>query len=185
MTASVWRLPRGAEGYPAPLQDLDEPPAVLHGIGDARLVSGIGRNTAVTIVGSRHPSSYGLEVAEELGYLLAGAGLVVVSGMALGIDAAAHRGRSRRRSCDRRPRQRTGVVYPRSEAQAVRADHLGGRRRLEMPPGTVGPAASQPTGSWRARTMTVVVEAAQPSGSLITAEQAARLAGRWARCRAG
>ena len=65
MTASVWRLPRGDEGYPAPLQDLDEPPAALHGIGDAGLVSGIGRNTAVTIVGSRNPSSYGLEVAES------------------------------------------------------------------------------------------------------------------------
>ena len=46
----------------------------------------------MTIVGARRASSYGLRVAEELGRLLAAAGLVVVSGMARGIDAAAHRG---------------------------------------------------------------------------------------------
>ena len=74
MTAEVWRLPRADGGYPAPLHDLDEPPAALHGIGDANLVRGITRESAVTIVGSRHPSAYGLEVAGELGYLLAGAG---------------------------------------------------------------------------------------------------------------
>jgi DNA processing protein len=92
MTAKSWRIRQGEDGYPALLQELDEPPAALHGIGDAALVRGIERDTAVTIVGSRHPSAYGLEVAEELGYLLAGAGLAVVSGMALGIDAAVHRG---------------------------------------------------------------------------------------------
>jgi len=138
MTASVWRLPRGDEGYPAPLQDLDEPPAALHGIGDAGLVSGIGRNTAVTIVGSRNPSSYGLEVAEELGYLLAGAGLVVVSGMALGIDAAAHRGALEAAG----PTiavlgSGPDVVYPRSERRLYERITSAGAVVSEMPPGTV------------------------------------------------
>ena len=179
MTASVWRLPRGDEGYPAPLQDLDEPPAALHGIGDAGLVSGIGRNTAVTIVGSRHPSSYGLEVAEELGYLLAGAGLVVVSGMALGIDAAAHRG-----ALDAAGPtiavlgSGPDVVYPRSERRLYERITSVGAVVSEMPPGTVpGPGCFPKRNRIMAAlgTMTVVVEAAQPSGSLITAEQAAKL----------
>ena len=179
MTASVWRFPRGDEGYPAPLQDLDEPPAALHGIGDAGLVSGIDRNTAVTIVGSRHPSSYGLEVAEELGYLLAGAGLVVVSGMALGIDAAAHRGALEAAG----PTiavlgSGPDVVYPRSERRLYERITSVGAVVSEMPPGTVpGPGCFPKRNRIMAAlgTMTVVVEAAQPSGSLITAEQAAKL----------
>jgi DNA processing protein len=179
MTANVWRLRRGDDGYPAPLQELDEPPAALHGIGDAGLVRGISRDTAVTIVGSRHPSSYGLEVAEELGYLLAGAGLVVVSGMALGIDAAAHRGAL---AADGPTVAVLGsgpdVVYPRSERRLYERIAAAGVVVSEMPPGTVpGPGCFPRRNRIMAAlgTMTVVVEAAQPSGSLITAEQAAKL----------
>jgi DNA processing protein len=179
MTANVWRLRRGDDGYPAPLQELDEPPAALHGIGDAGLVRGISRDTAVTIVGSRHPSSYGLEVAEELGYLLAGAGLVVVSGMALGIDAAAHRGAL---AADGPTVAVLGsgpdVVYPRSERRLYERIAAAGAVVSEMPPGTVpGPGCFPRRNRIMAAlgTMTVVVEAAQPSGSLITAEQAAKL----------
>jgi DNA processing protein len=179
MTANVWRLRRGGDGYPAPLQELDEPPAALHGIGDAALVRGISRDTAVTIVGSRHPSSYGLEVAEELGYLLAGAGLVVVSGMALGIDAAAHRGAL---AADGPTVAVLGsgpdVVYPRSERRLYERIAAAGAVVSEMPPGTVpGPGCFPRRNRIMAAlgTMTVVVEAAQPSGSLITAEQAAKL----------
>jgi DNA processing protein len=179
MTASVWRVPRGDEGYPALLQDLDEPPAALHGIGDAGQVSGIGRNTAVTIVGSRHPSSYGLEVAEELGYLLAGAGLVVVSGMALGIDAAAHRGALEAGgSTVAVLGSGPDVVYPRSERRLYERITSTGAVVSEMPPGTVpGPGCFPKRNRIMAAlgTMTLVVEAAQPSGSLITAEQAAKL----------
>ena len=179
MTAEVWRLPRADDGYPAPLHDLDEPPAALHGIGDPSLVRGITRDSAVTIVGSRHPSAYGLEVAGELGYVLAGAGLVVVSGMALGIDSAAHRGAL----------QAGGptvavlgggpdVVYPRSERRLYERIASHGAIVSEMPSG-----AAPGRGCFPRRNrimaalgaMTVVVEAAQPSGSLITAEQAAKL----------
>jgi DNA processing protein len=179
MTADVWRLPRADGGYPAQLHDLDEPPAALHGIGDASLVRGIARESAVTIVGSRHPSAYGLEVAGELGYLLAGAGLVVVSGMALGIDSAAHRGALDAGG----PTVAVlgggpDVVYPRSERRLYERIASHGAVVSEMPPGTAPGRGCFPR---RNRimaalgAMTVVVEAAQPSGSLITAEQAAKL----------
>jgi DNA processing protein len=179
MTAYVWRLERGDDGYPAPLHELDEPPAVLHGIGDAGLVRGIRRDTAVTIVGSRHPSSYGLEVAEELGYLLAGAGLVVVSGMALGIDAAAHRGALEAGgSTVAVLGSGPDVVYPRSERRLYERIVATCAVVSEMPPGTVpGPGCFPRRNRIMAAlgTLTVVVEAAQPSGSLITAEDAAKL----------
>jgi DNA processing protein len=179
MTAGVWRVRRGDAGYPVPLNDLDEPPAALHGVGDPELARGIGRDTAVTIVGSRHPSSYGLEVAEELGHLLADAGLVVVSGMALGIDAAAHRGALEASGATVAVLgSGPDVVYPRSERRLYERIASTGAVVSEMPPGTVPGRGCFPR---RNRimaalgTMTVVVEAAQPSGSLITAEQAAKL----------
>ena len=179
MNGEAWCLPRGGEGFPALLDDLDDPPAALHGLGDEDLVRGIARDGAVTIVGSRHPSSYGLEVAEELGYLLAGAGLVVVSGMALGIDSAAHRGAlgaggSTVAVLGGGP----DVVYPRSERRLHERIVASGAVVSEMPPGTVPGRGCFPR---RNRimaalgTMTVVVEAAQPSGSLITADRAAKL----------
>jgi DNA processing protein len=179
MTADGWRLARGGDGYPAPLHDLDEPPDALHGLGDADLVRAITSDTAVTIVGSRHPSSYGLEVAEELGYLLSGAGLVVVSGMALGIDAAAHRG-ALEASGSTVAVLGTGpdVVYPRSERRLYERITSTGAVVSEMPPGTVpGPGCFPRRNRIMAAlgSMTIVVEAAQPSGSLITAEQAAKL----------
>ena len=179
MTAELWRLPRADGGYPAQLHDLDEPPAALHGIGDANLVRGITRESAITIVGSRHPSAYGLEVAGELGYLLAGAGLVVVSGMALGIDSAAHRGALEAGG----PTVAVlgggpDVVYPRSERRLYESIVAGGAVVSEMPPGTApGPGCFPRRNRIMAAlgTMTVVVEAAQPSGSLITAERASKL----------
>lgn len=179
MTAEAWRIPRGEDGYPAPLCDLDVPPIALHGIGAADLVRGITRDSAVTIVGSRHPSAYGLEVAQELGYLLAGAGLVVVSGMALGIDAAAHRGALEAGgSTIAILGSGPDVVYPRSERRLYEGIVATGAVASEMAPGTAPGRGCFPR---RNRimaalgAMTVVVEAAQPSGSLITAEQAAKL----------
>ena len=87
---SVRRLKRGEATYPPLLRAIHDPPPVLwlRGDVDAELLSG----PSVAIVGARACSSYGRAVARSLGRELAGAGLVVVSGMARGIDGEAHRG---------------------------------------------------------------------------------------------
>ncbi len=74
--------------YPGRLRQLTDPPALLFGRGDLGLLS----NPAVTLVGSRRSTPYGRRVAERLAAELSERGVVVVSGLALGIDGAAHRG---------------------------------------------------------------------------------------------
>jgi DNA processing protein len=76
------------EGYPALLGQIHDPPAVLFVRGELQP----GDAMAISIVGTRHPTQYGLRQAERLAGSLARAGLTVVSGLARGIDAAAHRG---------------------------------------------------------------------------------------------
>ena len=95
--SDVWRahvdegvrvLVRGGPGYPPVLGRDPEPPAVLFARGDPAVLE--GRRAA--IVGTRRCSRYGRDVAHDLGRDLAAAGVRVVSGLALGIDGAAHRG---------------------------------------------------------------------------------------------
>jgi DNA processing protein len=74
--------------YPRLLRDIPDPPAVLFVLG--RMIDEDG--LAIAIVGTRHATHYGLRQAERLGAELARAGFAVVSGLARGIDAAAHRG---------------------------------------------------------------------------------------------
>lgn len=81
-------LIQGERAYPEPLLDLSDPPCLLYALGDRRL---IGRRR-VGIVGTRHSSTSGDRIAYQMATSLAHAGVVVVSGMAFGIDAAAHRG---------------------------------------------------------------------------------------------
>jgi len=175
--AGVWCLERGTEGYPPALLELgDDAPERLNGCGSERLVRELAFDETVTIVGSRHPSSYGLEVAEGLGNLLAAAGLTVVSGMALGIDAAVHRGALAAGG----PTVAVlgggpDVVYPRSERRLYERLVASGAVVSEVPAGTrPGPGCFPRRNRIMAALgkMTIVVEAAQPSGSLITAEQA-------------
>jgi DNA processing protein len=75
-------------GYPAPLKETYDPPPVLFCRGALQACD----SAAVAVVGTRKPSPYGRMVAERFGRELAEAGLTVVSGMARGIDTAAHRG---------------------------------------------------------------------------------------------
>ncbi len=81
-------LGRGIEGYPGELLNLADPPPVLFVRGNLDLLEG----PAVTVVGTRRATGAGRRFASDLGRCLARAGVTVVSGMALGIDAAAHRG---------------------------------------------------------------------------------------------
>lgn len=87
--AGIAVLLRGAPGYPRALEDDPEAPAVLFSLGDPRPLDACAR---VAIVGTRSATRYGLGVAAQLGADLAAAGIVVVSGLALGIDGAAHEG---------------------------------------------------------------------------------------------
>ena len=90
--ASAWACCRHDELFPGVLAELGDQPAVLFGRGDTELLAGLRHEEAVTIVGSRRPSSYGRELATELGQQVGAAGIAVVSGMAMGIDSYAHRG---------------------------------------------------------------------------------------------
>jgi DNA processing protein len=81
----VWR--RGDADYPEILEDLSHPPQQLYALGDRDML----RPPIVSIVGTRNPTSYGLRVTRAIAGALVSAGVSIVSGMARGIDAAAHR----------------------------------------------------------------------------------------------
>lgn len=165
-------------GYPASLRDLAGPPAVLH-LSDAERARRLLAEPGVALVGARRASSYGLEMGRTLGRGLSAAGVTVVSGMALGVDSAAHSGALE--NGGRTIAVLAGgadVPYPPSK----RALH--GRLRAEalvvseLPPGFRArrwcfPARNRIIAGL-AR-LTVVVEAAQRSGALITARLAREL----------
>jgi DNA processing protein len=81
-------LALGDEAYPGALREIHDPPVVLYARGRVELLNA----PAVAIVGSRNATPQGLRDAEEFARALSDAGLAIVSGLALGIDAAAHRG---------------------------------------------------------------------------------------------
>lgn len=80
-------IPWGDTRYPARLREIFDPPLLLFACGRIELLGGV----AIGVVGTRHPTPYGLAAAERLSGELAMAGLTIVSGMARGIDAAAHK----------------------------------------------------------------------------------------------
>ncbi|MFK7768834.1 MAG: DNA-processing protein DprA [Mariniblastus sp.] len=81
-------LERGGKSYPERLNEIYDPPSILFAQGNFLAADNLG----IAIVGSRHASNYGTKVAEQLARGLAMAGMTIVSGLARGIDAAAHRG---------------------------------------------------------------------------------------------
>lgn len=82
-------LGRGLEGYPQALEALDDPPAVLWATGELPVLDTVPR--AIGVVGTRKASTYALNLAARVSADLARSGVVVVSGLARGIDTAAHR----------------------------------------------------------------------------------------------
>jgi DNA processing protein len=156
--------------------DLGDPPAVLFGRGDRELLSELRAEAAVTIVGSRRPSRYGIDLARELGREVAAAGLLVVSGMAMGIDSRAHEGALQAGGLTVAVLG-TGVDVPYPPRCTALYGEIVERGLVisELPPGTLARRWTFPA---RNRIMaalgrmTVVVEARERSGSLITAEMA-------------
>jgi len=162
--------------YPALLAELDSAPPILVVRGDAGLLS----RPAVAMVGARNASAGAVKLARDFAAALAGAGLAIVSGLARGIDAAAHRGALAGMGGGGGTvgviAGGIDVIYPPEHAELQEEVAVRGVLVAEQPPGVEPLARHFPS---RNRIIaglaagTVVVEAAPRSGSLITA----RLAG--------
>ncbi|RMF18629.1 MAG: DNA-protecting protein DprA [Deltaproteobacteria bacterium] len=157
--------------YPRLLREIADPPLVLYARGDLSVC----RATVVAVVGTRRPTRYGLRTASLLGRELSAAGVVVASGLARGIDAAVHHalvpgGRGVAVLAGGLDR-----VSPRSNRRLAARLLEGGALLSEHPPGTAPLPGRFPvrnriiTGLAAA---TVVVEAAERSGSLVSARHA-------------
>jgi len=156
--------------FPAPLASVADPPLGLFHRGP------LPRQPAVAVVGARRATTYGREVAEYLGRELGAAGVWVVSGMARGVDAAAHRGAIAGGGS-------TAAVWGSGPDRVYPPEHDGLAEEIaasgclisEYPPGTAPLARHFPE---RNRVIAglaqvlVVVEAGERSGSLITARLA-------------
>jgi DNA processing protein len=163
----VW----GDDAYPPLLAQTEDAPPVLGVLGDPALLS----RDAVAVVGSRNASANGRSLAESLGAALAEAGLAVVSGLARGIDAAAHAGALATGATIAAVAGGLDVPYPPEHAALQQRIAEAGCVVSEAPPGTAPQARHFPR---RNRIIAglalgvVVVEAAPRSGSLLTARLA-------------
>jgi DNA processing protein len=177
--AGLTAVCRCDEAYPERLRELADPPAVLHIAGSPAVLE---RVDSVAIVGARRGTAYGLEVARSLGRGLAAAGVPVVSGMAMGVDSAAHIG-----ALEQAPPGPRAVAVLAGSADVA---YPASRRRLharliecgcvvsELPPGFTAfrwcfVARNRLIAGLAA--LTVVVEATERSGSLTTADFAQQL----------
>jgi len=162
--------------YPSSLEVIAEPPWVLYALGDWSLAS----RAAVAVVGTRTATAYGRRVAEDLAAALSAAGFVVVSGMARGIDTAAHVGALR--AAGEAGGGTIAVLgtpvdqpYPAENRGLYRQIRAAGLVLSEVPPDS---AIRKGAFLWRNRIIaglshaTVVVEAGAGSGALNTAEWA-------------
>ncbi len=179
--AECWATCRHDDFYPDALRFIPASPAALIGRGDPRLLAGFKHGETVTIAGARRASAYGREVARRLGHDCADMGLTVVSGLAFGVDACAHRGAIE--VADAIEAGTTIAVMPCGPDLSYPASHRSLWRRIcesglvvsELPPGSspwrwTFPARNRIMAGLGA--MTVVVEAAERSGSMLTADAA-------------
>lgn len=155
--------------YPSILKEIYNPPPILYSKGKIP-IDGI----AMSIVGSRRASYYGLKMAEKLAYELASLGVTIVSGMAKGIDTYAHRGALQAKGktiavlgCG------VDVIYPQENSELMKEIERKGLILSEFSLKTLPKANNFPA---RNRIIsglslgTIVIEAGERSGSLITAE---------------
>jgi DNA processing protein len=159
--------------YPALLRELPDAPPVIYVRGSLT----DNDNWTIAIVGTRKASSYGRDTAYELAGQLANDGITIVSGLALGIDAAAHRGalETGGRTIAVLP---CGIdhVYPPEHRKLAQEVANNGALVTEFPPGTYAEGKNFPR---RNRSISglslgvIVVEAPEQSGALITADSAA------------
>lgn len=172
-TRGVRIVLEGQPGYPGLLARIADPPGLLFVRGAFSPCDAL----AVAIVGSRHATDYGLRVAEQLGSGLARAGYTVVSGLARGIDAAAHRGAL---AAGGRTIAVLGsgvlAVYPPEHDDLADDVIAHGALVSEVPPFAEPHAAAFPQRNRIVSGLclgTVVVQASDRSGALITARLAA------------
>lgn len=168
-------ITRAHDGYPAHLAAVSSAPDTLYVRGRFSRDDAL----AVAVVGSRRATSYGVEIAQRLGFELAARGITVVSGLARGIDSAAHRG-----ALDAGGRtiavlgSGVDVIYPPENRRLAARIIESGAVVSQFAPGTRPMAYHFPE---RNRVIAglslsvVVVEAAEKSGALITAGFAAEL----------
>ena len=181
-TATAWMHEPGNRivtladaAYPQALFDQADPPLLLYAKGRVELFN----HPALAIVGSRNATRQGEANAEAFAAAIAGAGITVISGLALGIDAAAHRG-ALQTDASTIAVIGTGAdrIYPARNASLARSIAEHGLVISEFPLGTPPIASNFPR---RNRLIAglgmgcLVVEAAQRSGSLITARLAAEM----------
>lgn len=169
---NVGLITQNSQFYPPQLKEIPSAPAVIYGRGNLDIL----KNKSLAIVGSRKFTEYGKQTTQNLGRDLARAGLTIVSGLALGIDAIAHRATLEAEGSTIAVLG-TGIddktIYPRDNfnlAKDILAN--GGALITEYPPRTPSLKQNFPA---RNRIMagltlgTLIIEAALDSGSLITA----------------
>jgi DNA processing protein len=156
--------------YPPRLREIYDPPLILRVRGNPEVLTKPG----IAMVGTRHPTPYGSGMAERLGCDLAAQGLVIISGMARGVDTASHRGAiSAKGKTVAVFGTGVDVIYPKENSRlAEQILALGGALISEFPLGTFAAPQNFPIRNRIISGMSVgvlVLEAAEYSGTRITA----------------
>jgi DNA processing protein len=168
-----WLLTPLEPDYPARLHDLEQPPPVIFGIGD---VAALRASRLVAVVGTRRPTAFGRDLSARIGARLSEAGATVISGLAVGVDGAAHAA-ALEAGGDTIAVTGSGLDEPGPAAhrRLARAIAQHGALISELAPGV---RATQGTFPRRNRIIsvlasaTIVIEAPARSGALITARHA-------------
>ncbi len=168
--ADVTMVSMDDPAYPPRLKEIYDPPLILRVRGNVEVLTKPG----IAMVGTRHPTPYGSGMAERLACDLAAQGLVIISGMARGVDTASHRGAiSAKGKTIAVFGTGVDVIYPKENSRlSEQILALGGALISEFPLGTFAAPQNFPIRNRIISGMSVgvlVVEAAEYSGTRITA----------------